>query len=157
MLKISTHLLRDNAVRKIDKLSAAQEQVDGAIEAFFNDRWPTAITLAGAAEYMLPIVDVDNDMFELGKKMASSLSMSKNEAITFMNEHRDWLKHVQIDRPVTQSFDQNDVLIMILRAYLRLRSITHFESEPMCVFRSWIEKNTVTESPFPLPQAGEDV
>jgi hypothetical protein len=136
------YLTRDRASLSIDKISAAQEQLDESIGAFFRDKRLAAITLAGATEYMLPIVNPKSDLFEMGKKKISHLlGMSEAEVIDVMNEQRDWLKHVQMQKPVVMHYSQDDVVIIILRAYLRLRSFTEVESEEMLNFRYWIEQN----------------
>jgi len=147
------HLKRDRASLTIDKFSAAQEQLDESIGAFFRNKWLAAITLAGATEYMLPVASPESDLFEIGKKKIRHLiGMTESEFIDLMNKQRDWLKHVQMQKPVVLEYSQDDVVIMILRAYLRLRSLTDAESEPMLNFRFWVEQNIDSKETFSFDQ-----
>ncbi len=133
------HVTRDRTGLTIDKISAAQEQLDESIGAFFRNKLLAAITLAGATEYMLPIANPEGDLFEIGKKkIPHLLGMTETEVINVMNEQRDWLKHIQMQKPVVMRYSQEDAIIMILRAYFRLRSLTGVESEAMVNFRSWL-------------------
>jgi hypothetical protein len=141
------HVIRDRSDLTIDKLSAAQEQLDESIDTFFRNKWLAAITLAGATEYMLPVANPESDLFEIGTaKICVLLGMSETEFIETVNEQRDWLKHVQLQKPVILNYSQDDVVVMILRAYLRLRSITQIETEPMRTFRSWVEQNVTSKN-----------
>ncbi len=139
----------DRTKLTIDKFSAAQEQLDESIGAFFRAKLLAAITLAGATEYMLPIANSENDLFEIGKKkIPQLLGMTETEVINVMNEQRDWLKHIQMQKPVIMNYSQEDAIIMILQGYLRLRSLTGVESESMINFRSWIEQTYDSNDAF---------
>jgi hypothetical protein len=136
MIDLARNCIRTNEKKTVDKYSAALEQLESAIYNFFLERWPSSITLAGAAEYMLPPGLGDEDLFVLAKSnLPRLLSMTETETITALNEHRDWLKHVQMDKPVSIEIDQDDVIIMIMRAYLRFRLLTQTETPTMLLFK----------------------
>ena len=128
--------------RRLTKTEAAQQQLEAAIANLFLGNWACAITLAGAAEYMLPDIESKLDLFKFGKtKLAPRFGMTEKEFISFANEQRDWLKHPQVDREEHIFLSQDDAIIMILRAYTRLHAVVDNKSEHMVIFENWLEQN----------------
>lgn len=134
-----------------DKLSAAQHQIEGAIANLFLGNWPAAITLAGAAEEILPSHSTNVDFFTFVKKRAAEdNNRSEKEIADILNEQRNWLKHDQIGNPnfkATQTFSQGEAVSVIVRACSRLYAHLHpmatdeVLSENIWIFESWLRLN----------------
>ncbi len=132
-------------------MSAAQHQLEGAIANLFSGNWPAAITLAGAAEGVLPQHEKHDDIYSMATKMGPEIfGHSSKEISDKLNELRDWLKHHQKDNPnfrTNQTISQNDVVSIVMRAYTRFRAhnlpIEQNEalSEHLLVFENWFREN----------------
>ena len=142
---------RTSEVKKYNKMSAAQHQLEGAIANLFVGNWPAAITLAGAAEGILPAHDQHEDLFSLAtKKGPEVFGYSSREISDKLNELRDWLKHHQKSNPaftVEQEISQDDVVSIVMRAYTRFYAHNlpvepnEALSEHLLVFENWFRTN----------------
>ncbi len=139
-------------MKQYDKLQAAQHQLEGAIANLFLGNWPAAITLAGAAEDILPIVEGRSDAFKL-LQLSFSLSYNLNESEinAKLNEKRNWLKHKTENLSKTQNFTQADAIVMIIRALSRYSA--HEDppqkgeviNEAMSVFWHWYKAQDINQ------------
>ena len=140
--------VRTEQVKRVDKISAAQEQIEGAITNLFLGNWSCAITLAGAAEGMLAAPVFGVDLFTLGKtEIAEQLKLPEKDFVEIVNKQLYWLKHLTEKLPVILDFDQIDVIIMILRAYTKFYALTSKKSDDMLIFESWLKHHFQ----FPAP------
>ncbi len=131
----------------LTKTEAAQQQLEGAINNFFLGNWACAITLAGAAESMLPPVEGKDDLFETAKSIGlNKLEIGESTAVTLINKERDWLKHLTTNSPSIMTLQQDDAILMILRAFTRLKANLDKSSIYMDTFVEWLESNTTIQS-----------
>ena len=146
MKELAKYCARTEIKLTITKLQAAQNQLEGAIANLFLGNWPAAITLAGAVEDSLPTIDAQSDFYTEAKKSGADVFKKTEKNISDeMNELRNWLKHDKTE--ITKEITQQDVLVMVLRAYSRFRA--HHEpiepdavlSESFGVFEHWLSKN----------------
>ena len=100
-------------IQTLEKLDAAIQQVEAAIELFYAKRYAPAITLAGAAEGCLGLapggedaagddedIQVPEPLFELMKCGAmKQYGKTQKEVVARFNAARDWLKHETPDVP----------------------------------------------------------
>ena len=125
--------------RFVDKIEAAQTQIQGALICFFSNDWISATTLAGAAENMLPRPNEEVDLFNFAKaQIAPILGIEEKKFIGQFNEQRDWLKHPQIHLAVNMQFSQIDAVIMLLRACTRFFAFTQTKPEEITIFENWV-------------------
>ena len=134
---------RTNEKQKLNKISAAQQQLEGSIAEMFLGNWACSITLAGAAEGMLPEPLEKKDVFAVSRDHAvSELKLSQKDAVTQLNDKRDWLKHTQSNAPrPSLEIDQLDALIMIFRAYSRFVIATEAKSNMITIFENWAQQH----------------
>ena len=140
MRDLAASCARTQVVKTHDKLSAAQHQLEAAIADLFVGNWPSAITLAGAAEDILPPHEARPDLFTVAKGLSGKrFNESPKEIVEVLNEKRNWLKHDQSrDLKDTQTFTQEDAVIMILRASTRFDAHNNgVQSENLAIFREW--------------------
>jgi hypothetical protein len=135
---------RTNEVHTFDKLQASQHQLEGSIANFFLGNWPAAITLAGAAEEILPPNEANADIITIAKGRAlTNYNRSERDIVGLLNEQKNWLKHHNTSHSETQDFAQENALCMILRALSRLQAhLAPFEpnehiSENIMAFECW--------------------
>jgi hypothetical protein len=125
-------------VQTLEKFDAAIQQVEAAIELFYEKRYAPAITLAGAAEECLPrpapgaevVTDDDGDiqvpepMFELMMRTAmEQFGKTRKEVITRFNAARDWLTHKTLDTPGPMELTNYDAWTMIVRAVTKIEAM----------------------------------
>ncbi|MGB8313336.1 MAG: hypothetical protein WCE69_02505 [Aestuariivirga sp.] len=145
MKVLAENCLRTDITRTMNKVEAAQQQMEGAIANLLLGNWACAITLAGAAEDVLPKPTEENDLFCTAQKVGSQKhSVTPQKIVSMFNEKRNWLKHDQSDNhhfKATQDFSQEDAVIMVLRAYTRFLAIAKSNSEHVAVFEDWFRKH----------------
>ena len=132
MKELASKCLRTNLRRNYDQVSASQHQLEGAISNLFLGNWLAAMTLAGAAEDILPQPEQYPDMMSALSEVAASQNTTKKILVDVMNEKRNWLKHDKSNDPKAsqlQEFTQEDAVIMILRAFTRFAA-HHMPIEP---------------------------
>jgi hypothetical protein len=150
MKVLASNCKRTNSKRSYDQISASQHQLEGAIANLFLGNWPAAITLAGAAEDILPPHEKYRDMMSVLPEVAINHKTKTKDLADIMNEKRNWLKHDKSKDPKAQQqqeFSQEDAVIMIYRALTRFAAhhmpITSNEilSEHIAVFHNWMAMN----------------
>lgn len=105
---------------KLTKESGAIRQIEAAIEALEMGRFECAVTLAAAAEGMLP-EKPDQALFSgLVDHPKRPAHITRKQFITVLNLERDWLKHATPDFPPEMEITLSDAAFMIIRAMARL-------------------------------------
>jgi hypothetical protein len=142
------HCTRTGETQSYNKLQAAQHQIEGAIANFFLGNWPSTITLAGAAEDILPPNDQFDDLFTIARKFGpEKFGKSEKEIADLLNGKRNWLKHNNVNHDQDLVFAQEDALSMLIRAVTRLQAhLAPFEpgeqiSEHIAEFEFWCRKH----------------
>jgi len=145
LIDLASECRRTSDARQYSKLDAAQHQLEAAIAKLFLGNWPAAITLAGAAEDVLPPKSDKADLFSVAKTLGEARhGKTPKEIADLLNETRNWLKHDQQNTtsPI-QDITQEDAVIMVLRAATRFGA-HHAPLEPeealceaLVVFRQW--------------------
>lgn len=125
------------SIIRATKVGAASRQVDVAIDAFEAGDYAVAITLAGAAEGMLPEIETQ-PLFTLLRDHRDAPARGK-EWIALLNAELYWLKHLSEGEigPIVE-IDTNDAAVMLLRA---LAKIPDPWSEKMEAFKDWAIAN----------------
>jgi hypothetical protein len=141
--ELAHECIRNEKTSNLDKKDAAQQQLEGAIFSLFMDNWASAITLAGAAEGILP--NVKGDFIDIVKNSSSSVfGLSESQTVDFFNERRNWLKHHQIDHKEfrnTMDFKQEHAVLMIFRATSKFVLAYRTLSPNMQHFHTWFSEN----------------
>lgn len=141
MNELAKNCSRTTEAQTLSKVDAAQQQLEGAIANLFLGNWACAITLAGAAEDMLPAVEGKEDLYRVAKSIGSNhFQMNDGEMRILLNDQLVWLKHKTVDKPKLMAFQQDDAIIMIIRAYTRLQTTIEKTSPNMDLFVEWISK-----------------
>jgi hypothetical protein len=117
-------------VQKIEKLDAAIQQVEAAIELFYAKKYAPAITLAAAAEGCLPRksgAKADREppppepLFVLMKRGAKGrIGKDEGEAVERFNRVTYWLKHETLHLPISMEITNYEAFWMIVRALSRI-------------------------------------
>ena len=150
MKMLASNCPRIDSKRPYDQVSASQHQLEGAIANLFLGNWLAAITLAGAAEDILPPHEKFRDMMSILPDVASNHQSNTKVLADIMNEKRNWLKHDKSKDPNAQKlqeFSQEDAVIMILRALTRFAAHhmpiapNEILSEHIAVFHKWLAEN----------------
>ncbi|MES0135605.1 hypothetical protein NKJ88_11715 [Mesorhizobium sp. M0016] len=118
---------------KVTKQSGAFWQVEAAIEAFELGRFECAVTLAGAAEGMLPENPNQAIFSGLVDHPKKPTSITRKDFIAVINLERDWLKHLTPDVAAEMEITLFDAAFMVVRAMARLEQW----SPKMEDFKSW--------------------
>jgi hypothetical protein len=126
------------------KLGAAVRQLEAAIDAFERGDYAVAITLAGAAEGMLPTIP-SQPLFESLRDHPKAPLKGK-PWVSVLNRERDWLKHPSEGAigPVIE-IDHIDTAVMLLRALARVPDPW---SERMEALQEWAKVNGFGPQPF---------
>jgi hypothetical protein len=131
----------------VSRQQAAIEQLEQAIDCFFQRRFAAAITLACAAEGMFPIpADQDRDFFACMKSTGALRGLDEGQLVSeHINKVRDWLKHKRDKREDQQTeIGQPDAEIAIVRGYTRFTSSFGDDSATptMLRFENWFRENS---------------
>lgn len=113
-----------------DKRSAAQRQIHAAIEQWRNEEFECAITLAAAAEGLLPATDMPH-MFKTLKESPVFRAYDFNDVI-------NWMKH-SIE-PQERRILEIEVAFVIVRAISKFRAVYGERSKQMEEFTAWTYK-----------------
>lgn len=122
---------------KITKLQGAANQISAAIDALERGQFDVAITLAGAAEGMLPEIDTQPLFATLRDAPERPSSISQKAWISALNAERDWLKHSTTEVGDEIDITIYDASIMVLRALARLPEWNSRMDE----FKAWAMQN----------------
>lgn len=128
---------------EINQMEAAVEQLDWAIRLFIDHQvYSAAITLAGAAEEILGNLVQRNAHTTLTQELASDYGMTTKEiSDRYLNNARNWLKHLREGPPGKALIEDAEVITMIVRALSNLVIFDkRFPSEGPR-FINWLEEN----------------
>jgi hypothetical protein len=125
------------------KQLAALEQIHAAIWHCRNERFECAITLAAAAEGLLPTTS-ERHLFQL--LMSSPVARSDFDYNSMIN----WLKHPVA--PDDNAIPEFEVAIIIVRAISKFNAIYHGGSPAMRDFVRW----AFEQGHIPLPEDDEN-
>lgn len=137
----------------LTKLDAAVRQTRAAMAAFEAGDFDIAVTLACAAEGMIPSGQ-RGSVHDLTMKAAKTLLGSK-EATKFnskINERRDWLKHKTVEMPNEICIDAVDAALAILRAMTKFEKIDQDRADSNANFMIWAQKHLLPETNSVEPQ-----
>lgn len=126
------------------KKLAALEQIHAAILHCQNERFECAVTLAAAAEGVLPDTP-ERHLFKVLKT-----SPVAREAFDY-NNMINWLKHSLL--PDENIIPEFEVAIVIVRAISKFNAIYHEGSTVMRAFVRW----AFAQGHLPLPEGEEDL
>lgn len=115
---------------QLTKAMGAGVQIEGALDAFDSGNWAAVVTLAGAAEDMLPEIPEQPFWRTIRDHPGVPPNMPKREWIAMLNAERNWLKHAE-EGPVgpVLTVTDRDAAYMILRALAKLPEWTDRMSE----------------------------
>lgn len=123
------------------KLEAATRQVEAAIDALEAGAFDIAITLAGAAEGMLPPGQLDMRNSFLAKLLDDErmvrFQFQRKDWNAVLNKDRDWLKHTTPSFDDVLTIEMDDAAFMIARALSRVDPWT----TRMQDFKIWFMKH----------------
>ncbi len=118
---------------QVTKLDAAMRQTAAAIDAFERGAFDIAITLAGAAEGMLPEIEAQPLWRTLRDHPGLPEEIERKSWIWALNSERDWLKHSTTDLGEEIEITRYTASLMLLRALAKLPRWT----PRMIEFKDW--------------------
>lgn len=124
-------------------MSAATRQVEAAIDAIERGDYDVAITLAGAAEGMLPELAHQPLFTMMRDNPKVPPELSKKVWISTLNAERDWLEHPTVVLGEEINLELGDGVFMLLRAFARLPSWT----PRMYEFKAWSSEQGYLSAP----------
>ena len=147
-------------IQTLEKLDAAIQQVEAAIELFYAKRYAPAITLAGAAEGCLGLapggedaagddedIQVPEPLFELMKCGAmKQYGKTQKEVVARFNAARDWLKHETPDVPGRMELTNYDAWSMIVRPVTKIEAARPGSECRPCPASSIFRASTIRQS-----------
>lgn len=113
---------------EVTRKLAARRQIDAAIDHLFKREFECAITLAGAAETMLPDETEKPYIFASAAKHPLFKKAELNDVI-------NWLKHYKL--PDTKIIFERDVVIVVFRAMSKYVAVFNEAPESWHRFREW--------------------
>jgi hypothetical protein len=119
---------------------ASMRQIHAALEHLHRGDYECAITLAGAAEGMLP--DTDKPHFrQKVKELSASPEIKAEGGATGPNDYINWLKHGRIERdgPRVESapIPDHEWIAVVWRAITKFRVTYNDETPQMVSFAKW--------------------
>ena len=122
----------------LTKLDAAVRQTRAAMAAFETGDFDIAVTLACAAEGMIPSGQ-RGSVHDLTMKAANALLGSSGSKAfnSKINERRDWLKHRTENMPNEICIDAVDAALAIIRAMTKFDQSDQDRLELIELFRTW--------------------
>ena len=130
----------EKAALKVSKVEAARRQAEAAIDAFEKGNFDIAITLAAAAEGMLPD-DAAASLWPVMKNNQKAIDVFENPKrwADILNQDVHWLKHQTKDYPSALELTAEGA------SYVVARAISKFDpwSERMKDFSVWFLREVV--------------
>jgi hypothetical protein len=121
----------------LTKIVAASRQADAAIDALEAGHYDVAITLAGAAEGMLPEGDNQTLFAVMRDNSKAHEVFDRKDWLSVLNMERDWLKHLTPNWPDTLYLELDDAAFMVARAISKIP----VWSDRMVAFKEWYMSN----------------
>jgi hypothetical protein len=129
--------------RHYTKKEAARRQIDVAIRVFYEGEYESAITLACAAEGMMGESEHPH-VFAVLKGRKPGRFETEAEWVTFLNETRDWLKHLTPQLGDTRGIAQFEAWVSIARAVTKFYGVYLEETVVMNEFIEWGREHGLT-------------
>jgi hypothetical protein len=118
------------------KQLAALRQIVAAIEHFHKQEFECVITLAAAAECLLPPTDGPHLFRQIGGRMTSTEFKKTN-----LNFLVTWLKHDDPEDPESVVISEFEAVIALQRAITKFIAVYHESSTGMEEFLAWARSN----------------
>jgi len=139
----------------LSKKAAAVRQIEAAIRAMQIGDYDVAITLAGAAEGMMPETAPTGFDSMLDRLLKRSPERPKKDWVGILNRDRDWLKHLTPDLPGQLEFDLDAAAYMVFRATTKVPASAW--TAPLAAFKAWylpwMKRQSQLRASGPLPVA----
>ncbi len=126
-----------------DRQKASARQIHNAIDHLRNGEFKSAITLASAAEGVLPEPQKPY-LFQKIKKFSESLPDSKKSEPNAVNAMNNWPKH---GTHKTATVSEQDVIESITRAISKFIAVHDGRTEKMKEFSQWATQRLQGEAP----------
>ncbi|MEZ5932545.1 MAG: hypothetical protein R3F54_11410 [Alphaproteobacteria bacterium] len=126
----------------MSRQQAATEQLEEAIDCFFDGALAAAITLAGAVEGMFqPPEDGSLDLFSCLKRVGAERGHDESSLLWRLNVVRNWLKHSHDEDQIR--IEKEEAMIMLVRAITRYTSQYEDDTVPpkLTKFGEFLEKD----------------
>jgi hypothetical protein len=130
----------------LTKAEASRRHIEAAMTAFEEEQFDVSITLAGAAEGMVP--KPPGSGLQTGPTLFPFLrdhpriaaeGVEKTDWITALNAERDWLKHTGPTHAPTMEFERWAAAYMLYRAIDKFQAAFGFQDEAIDFkFRLWM-------------------
>jgi hypothetical protein len=119
---------------------ASMRQMHAAIEHLHRGEFECAITLAGAAEGMLP--DTDRPHFrQKVKELSARPEIKAAEGATGPNDYINWLKHGTLvkggPRFETATITELEMIAVVWRAITKFHATYDYQTSQMVSFAKW--------------------
>src|SRR5262249_11100165 len=111
------HLMAEQVQIETSRKLAALRQINAAITHLENAELECAITLAGAAEEILPNTNGPH-AFEIMREHPTFTRIGLD-----WNEARNWLKHYDNAKPDVRAFHQSEAALIIYRAITKFTAV----------------------------------
>jgi hypothetical protein len=121
---------------KTTKQSAALRQIRAAIEHFHKQEFECTITLAAAAEGLLPPTG-DPHLF---RDLKRHLSQTEFKELNF-NLAVNWLKHHNADDADPVNITEHEAVVLLLRAITKFIAVYHQSTPRLEAFFAWAEEH----------------
>jgi hypothetical protein len=123
---------------------ASMRQMHAAIDHVNRGDFECAITLAGAAEGMLPNTDEPHFRQKV-KALSTSPEIKAEGGATGPNDYINWLKHGQIDRGgpriETAAISEVEMIAVVWRAITKFQATYHYTTSQMQSFAEWAKSH----------------
>jgi hypothetical protein len=112
---------------RVTKQRAVELQIDASMRMYEEGNYPAAVTLAAAAEGAMPPAK-NPSLWDLTIKAMSGYFSKRSDAVGYLNEARDWLKHYNGGQPNELDFEK-EPMMYIVRAVSRFHEVYGREAE----------------------------
>lgn len=140
------------ATRIVSRMEAVEEQLDVAIDLFFDGRFLASITLAAAAERVLSDLLKDAGQPASADVLRTGLEQGLLKAFPLKNFNRwrhevyDWLRHADRQPQATQEVTPCEALILIMCGILLFLRMKGHSTASMQRFRQYCLANVPTDT-----------
>jgi hypothetical protein len=119
---------------------ASMRQIHCAIEYLHGGDYECAITLAGAAEGMLPDTWKPHFLQKV-KELSKSLEISTEGGATGPNDYTNWLKHGTLDGKIceTATIPAEESVVLVYRAVTKYSAVYDDLSRQMLSYLGWLK------------------
>jgi hypothetical protein len=132
---------------KTTKQSAALRQIRAAIEHFYKGDLECVITLAAAAEGLLPPTDYPHVFRDL-KRLMTPGELKEFDPNLVIN----WLKHYKLDDPERVVISGFEAVIFLLRAITKFIAVYRQSTPRLEAFLTWAREHNYPSYQRPEPK-----